>query len=95
MSLMPAYSELDGIPIHASRFLLTDVLRDELGFDGYTVSDFGAIPMLHGFHKVAATPLEAGCQALWAGIDMEAPSRYGFGDPLIVSDRSAAPGGSG
>lgn len=83
MSLMPAYSELDGIPLHASRFLLTDVLRDELGFDGYTVSDFGAVQMLHTFHKVAATPLDAGRQALWAGIDMEAPNRFGFGDNLI------------
>ena len=83
MSLMPAYSELDGVPLHASRFLLTDILRDELGFDGYTVSDFGAIQMLHTFHKTAATPLDAGKQALWAGIDMEAPNRFGFGDNLI------------
>ncbi len=85
MSLMPAYSELDGIPIHASRFLLTDLLRDELGFDGFTVSDFGAINMLASFHKTAATPLDAGRQALWAGIDMEAPSRFGMGDNLIAA----------
>lgn len=85
MSIMPAYSELDGIPIHASRFLMTGILRDELGFDGYTVSDFGAIPMLNTFHKVAATPTDAGRQALWAGIDMEAPSRFGFGDNLIAA----------
>jgi beta-glucosidase len=85
MSLMPAYSELDGIPLHASRFLMTEILRDELGFDGFTVSDFGAVQMLHSFHKVAATPLDAGKQALWAGIDMEAPSRFGFGDNLIAA----------
>ena len=85
LSLMPAYSELDGVPLHASRFLLTDILRGELGFEGFTVSDFGAVQMLHSFHRVAATPLEAGRQALGAGIDMEAPNRFGFGDELLAA----------
>ena len=87
LSLMPAYSELDGVPLHASRFLLTDILRGELGFEGFTVSDFGAVQMLHSFHRVAATPLEAGRQALGAGIDMEAPNRFGFGDELLAAVR--------
>lgn len=79
MSVMPAYSELDGVPIHASRYLLTDVLRGELGFDGYTVSDFGAVHMLHSAHKTAETPLDAGLTALNAGVDIEAPGAFGFG----------------
>ena len=85
LSLMPAYSELDGVPLHASRFLLTDILRGELGFEGFTVSDFGAVQMLHSFHRVAANPLDAGRQALGAGIDMEAPNRFGFGDELLAA----------
>lgn len=85
LSLMPAYSELDGVPLHASRFLLTDILRGELGFEGFTVSDFGAVQMLHSFHRTAATPIEAGRQALGAGIDMEAPNRFGFGDELLAA----------
>ncbi len=78
LSVMPAYSELDGEAIHASRFLLTDVLRGRLGFRGFTVSDFGAVQMLHTFHKVAPTPKDAGRMTLHAGIDMEAPNAFGF-----------------
>ncbi|MCL2518327.1 MAG: glycoside hydrolase family 3 C-terminal domain-containing protein [Oscillospiraceae bacterium] len=88
MSMMPAYSELDGVPIHASRFLLTDVLRDELGFDGYTVSDFGAVYMLHTLHKVAKTPMDAGIITLNAGIDHEAPGAYGFGQDFIEAAKN-------
>ncbi len=85
MSLMPAYSEWDGIPVHASRFLMTDLLRGELGFNGFTVSDFGAITMLHSFHKVAPDALTAGKMALNAGIDMEAPNVFGFGPELLAA----------
>lgn len=88
MSVMPAYSELDGVPVHASRVLLTDILRGELGFDGHAVSDFGAIAHLHTFHKTAANPAEAGRQALHAGIDMEAPTPFGFCKELLEDVRS-------
>lgn len=87
MSVMPAYSELDGVPIHASRFLMTQVLREELGFDGFAVSDFGAILMLTQFHRSAPDALAAGKQALWAGLDMEAPTVYGFGAALLEAVR--------
>ena len=87
MSMMPAYHEWDGIPLHASRFLLTELLRDELGFDGFTVSDFGGVHMLHGFHKTADSALEAGRQALRAGLDMEAPSPWGFGEAFVDAAR--------
>lgn len=82
MGIMPAYSEWDGVPIHASRPLLTDLLRGEFGFEGQVVSDYGAIRMLQSFHKVADGPQTAGKMALEAGVDMEAPSPYGFGPAL-------------
>ena len=41
-SLMPGYHEVDGVPVHASHWLLTDVLRKEWGFGGYVFSDYGA-----------------------------------------------------
>lgn len=88
MSVMPAYSEWDGIPVHASKFLLSDILRDELGFDGFSVSDFGAVTMLHTTHKVAPDALTAGKMALAAGIDMEAPNIFGFGDELLTAART-------
>jgi len=83
LSIMPAYSEYDGVPATASRLLLTRVLRQEWGFRGYTFSDYGAVTMLHTFHKTAHTPAEAGRQALEAGLDLEAPSDYGYGDELL------------
>lgn len=90
ISVMPAYSELDGIPCSASRRLLTDILRGQFGFDGYTISDFGAIEMLLSFHHTAENRLEAGKQALRAGMDLEAPMRYCYDDALLQAVQSGA-----
>ena len=81
-SLMNAYPELDGELVAASRRILTDLLRGKLGFDGLLVSDYEAIPMIHTYHRVAATAAEAACLALNAGIDIELPARNCYGDPL-------------
>lgn len=86
--IMPAYSEWDGVAIHASRPLLTDLLRGEFGFTGQVVSDFGAVSMLYRFHHVAGSPVEAGKMALHAGVDMEAPSPVGFNPELVEKVRN-------
>ncbi len=88
ISMMPAYSELDGVPVHSSRFLLTDILRTEIGFTGFTTSDFGAVEMLHTFHHTAENRLEAGKAALYAGIDIEAPDIFGFGTELYEAAKN-------
>lgn len=84
LSVMPSYSEYNDVPASSSTLLLTRILREELGFIGFTFSDYGAIPMLVSFHKTAEGPGEAGKQALEAGMDLEAPDRFGFGDALIA-----------
>jgi beta-glucosidase len=84
-SLMNAYPELDGELVAASRRILIDLLRGKLGFDGLLVSDYEAIPMIHTYHRVAATAAEAACLALNAGIDIELPARNYYGDPLRVA----------
>lgn len=76
--IMPAYNAVDGVPAHANRWLLTEVLREEWGFQGYTFSDYGGVQMLATFHRVAADAMEAGWQALQAGLDLEAPGMWGF-----------------
>lgn len=86
-SLMNAYHDLDGEPCAASRRLLTDILRGEWGFDGYVVSDYAAIDMLRGYHKVAASKKEAAIKALVAGIDVELPGVDCYGAPLIEAVR--------
>jgi beta-glucosidase len=79
-SIMPGYHEIDGIPVHASHWLLSDILRDEWNFKGYVFSDYTAIEMLHNFHNTSSTKKEAARQALSAGVDLEAPSQYAYGE---------------
>jgi beta-glucosidase len=81
-SVMNAYPELDGDVVAASRRILTDLLRDQLGFDGVVVSDYEAIVMLHTFHKTAESTSCAASQALNAGIDVELPNTVCYGEPL-------------
>lgn len=85
--IMPAYSELDGVPMHASREMLTDLLRGEFGFEGAVISDYGAVTMLHTLHHVADSPLEAGKLALNAGVDVEANNVFGYGPELLEAVR--------
>jgi beta-glucosidase len=72
-SLMPSYNEIDGIPSHANRWMLRDVLRGEWGFDGTVVSDWQAVSQLAGRHHVAADSADAARQALAATVDVELP----------------------
>ena len=72
-SLMPSYNEIDGIPSHANRRMLRDVLRGEWGFDGTIISDWQAISQLAGRHKVAVDAADAARQALAATVDVELP----------------------
>lgn len=71
-SVMPSYNETDGIPAHANHHLLTDILRDEWGFEGYVFSDYGGASHLTHFHKTAPDKKEAAYQAFTAGLDLEA-----------------------
>lgn len=73
LSVMPSYNEVDGIPSHANRWLLEEVLRVEMGFRGYTYSDWGGVEFNHSLHHVAADQAEAAEIAIKAGVDLEAP----------------------
>jgi beta-glucosidase len=69
-TIMVNSGEINGTPVHASKYLLTDVLRKELGFQGVAVTDWEDIIRLHTRHNVAATPRAAVVMAVNAGIDM-------------------------
>lgn len=71
MGVMAAYHEIDGIPITADPLLLKKVLRDEWGFQGFVLSDLGAIERLYSAHHVAETPKDAVCMAIASGVDMQ------------------------
>ena len=81
-SIMNAYPELDNEVVAASRAVLTDLLRDELGFEGLVVSDYDAIAMLHSFHRAVPDWQAAAAKALKAGIDQELPTQECYGEPL-------------
>jgi beta-glucosidase len=78
ISVMASYNEIDGVPSHANRWLLGDVLRGEWGFEGFVVSDYYAITELHyrpevRGHAVARDKEEACALAVAAGVNIELP----------------------
>jgi beta-glucosidase len=84
MSVMVNSGEVNGVPGHINKFLLTDVLRGELGFQGVIDSDWEDIKKLVNIHHVAATEKDATRMAILAGIDMSmVPSDYSFSDLLV------------
>lgn len=77
-SVMASYNEIDGVPSHASGWLLNDVLRGEWGFEGAVVSDYGGIHELMTRHGVVASLDEAAVATLNAGVDAEMPDGNAF-----------------
>ena len=72
-SVMPAYHDIDNEPCHASYHLLTEVLRNEWGFDGLIVADYGGVELLQVHHSIASDLAEAAALAFNAGLDVELP----------------------
>ncbi|WP_299183111.1 glycoside hydrolase family 3 N-terminal domain-containing protein [uncultured Aquimarina sp.] len=84
VTLMINSGEINGVPVHASKFLLTDVLRGELGFQGIAVTDWADINYLHTRHKVAETIKDAIKISVNAGIDMSmVPHDFEFSELLV------------
>ncbi len=73
-SVMPSYNAVDGVPAHANRWLLTKVLREEWGFPGYVISDWGGVSMNYELHHICKNPKEAAALAIRAGVDLESPN---------------------
>jgi beta-glucosidase len=75
-SVMGAYNRLDGEPCCANRRLLIDILRGEWGFDGYVVSDGGAVEFFHNTHLVTRDAAESAAAAVKNGCDLELGDAY-------------------
>jgi len=82
-TVMNAYQELDGLPAGSATWLMIDLLRDELGFDGVVVSDYFTINMFAEYHHIAADKREAARYGIEAGIDIELPDADCYGQPLL------------
>ncbi len=84
-TVMVNSSEVDGVPGHANHYYLNDILRGELGFTGFTISDWEDVNRLYTRDKLAASQREAVKMAVMAGVDMSmAPFDFSF--PEILAD---------
>jgi len=83
-SVMPAYIEIDGVPVHGDDFMLTQILRDRWGFEGTVVADYFGVAFLMRQHGVAASLADAAALALQAGLDVELPTGEAFRVPELL-----------
>jgi beta-glucosidase len=90
-TIMVNSGEINGVPGHVNKHILTDILRTELGFKGFVVSDWEDIKKLVTTWRIAATEKEATRLAVLAGIDMSmVPNDYSFADHLIALVKEGA-----
>ncbi|HYG09899.1 MAG TPA: glycoside hydrolase family 3 N-terminal domain-containing protein [Pyrinomonadaceae bacterium] len=90
-TVMVNSGEINGVPVHVSHFILTDILRKELGFKGVVVSDWEDIKKLVNIHRVAADEREATRMSVMAGVDMSmVPSDFSFADHLLALAKEGA-----
>jgi beta-glucosidase len=81
-TVMTAHNELNGVPCHANKYLMTDILRKKWGFNGFYVSDWMDIERLNTVHHVAPNQKEAVYQTVMAGMDMHMHGPN-FLEPLV------------
>ena len=80
--IMPSYNSINGEPMSASYTLLKTFLRDEMGFEGLCVSDYGAVSGVHHVQHVGESEADAGLLCMEAGMDIEMPGTTGYGEEL-------------
>lgn len=82
LGVMATYAAIDGVPTHASEFLLTEVLRNEMGFEGLVLGEgWGLTTLL--YENFAATQKDAGVLALKAGLDVGISWEDAYLEPMI------------
>ena len=86
-AVMASYNEIDGVPSHANRWLLGDVLRGEWNYQGAVVSDYFAIEQMADIHRIATNHAAAAERALAAGVDMDLPDGAAYRS-LVASVRA-------
>lgn len=86
--IMPSHSDIDGIPCHGNKWLLTSVLREEWGFDGIVISDYNDALRLNILHAIEENPQEAAIKALDSGLDMDIPSGSAYEHLIEAANKS-------
>ncbi|WP_369261367.1 glycoside hydrolase family 3 N-terminal domain-containing protein [Streptomyces sp. R35] len=85
-SVMAAYNDVDGLPAHAHRGLLSQLLRGQWKFTGTVVADYFAVSLLESAHGLADSPAGAAALALAAGVDVELPAVRCYGSGPLDED---------
>lgn len=89
LTVMLNSASVNGIPVHASSYYVNDILKGELGFKGFVVSDWQDIIRLHTRDRVAETPREAVRLAVMAGVDMSmVPTDFSFYEHCVSLAKS-------
>ena len=77
-SVMAAFNEIDGLPCHINQWMLQDVLRDRLGFDGLLVGDYQGLNLVRWYQKIGTSDADVGKMALESGLQLELPNAFGY-----------------
>mgnify|MGYP000435346561 FL=1 len=86
--VMTSFNTINGIPASVNKWLMRDILREEMGFDGVLISDFGAIGECVN-HGAAEDRADATKKALEAGVDIDMMSgTYPENIPALLKDKS-------
>ncbi|HHV10868.1 MAG TPA: beta-glucosidase [Clostridiales bacterium] len=81
--VMPCYCTIDGEAASVSKRLLTDLLRDTMGFDGVVASDYSGVANVHKVQRMYESLAETGYRAMEAGMDMELPNKECYNGELM------------
>ncbi|UVE51018.1 glycoside hydrolase family 3 C-terminal domain-containing protein [Haloferax larsenii] len=81
--IMPSYNSINGEPSHGSHYWLSEVLRDQLGFDGYVASDWNGVDMLHRDHRVTESQRESIRRSFTAGVDVHSLGEVDHVDHVV------------
>lgn len=85
MTIMNSYAIINGRPVTANKSILTDLLRQDLGFDGVVVADYGSISQIRQPYCLAETNADAAAMALDAGLDVEFPDHVIYAEELAAA----------
>ncbi len=77
-SVMAAFNEIDGLPCHVNPWILTDVLRNQIGFTGLVVGDYQGLDLVRQYQGLGSSDADVGRMALEAGLQLELPNNFGF-----------------